>query len=319
MIGTNIAADKPHICKHTQKGLDNNTRTTWHFERPTLASNTLHIIQLRDLKLTKLLGSGGFGCVYLAYFGDLKVAVKKMHCNRNNDYVNEESFRAELNISTVKHPNIVQIIGCSANDQPERPFIVMEYAGDRNLQQMVNDALVILDVDRRLRYGIEIGNALTFIHSQHILHLDVKPPNIMLTCQDTCKLGDFGCCQVMEEDTGMVSPSPRSYMTGTFAYRAPELLQGEAPTTKADIYSLGITLWQLVSRECPYAGQNQHVVIFGVVAYNLRPHIPGCADMPHPVEQCYQDLYTQCWHTEPHNRPTALDVAETLLLWKSHL
>ena len=60
-------------------------------------------------------------------------------------------------------------------------------------------------------------------------------------------------------------------MTGTFAYRAPELLRGEAPSTSADIYSFGITLWQLAHRQQPYAGQNQHVVVFGVVAYGLRP------------------------------------------------
>jgi len=64
-----------------------------------------------------------------------------------------------------------------------------------------------------------------------------------------------------------------SLLTGTFPYRAPELLRGESPDTKADIYSLGITLWQMESRQMPYAGHEPHAIVFNVVAYNARPTV----------------------------------------------
>ena len=117
-----------------------------------------------------------------------------------------------------------------------------------------------------------------------------------------------------------MSPTQRSYLTGTFAYRAPELLRGEPPSTKADIYSLGISLWQMASRDSPYAGENQHVVIFGVVAYNLRPNMPcKFLDLTDPVEQCYQDLFLECWEAEPNGRPSATQLAQVLQEWKTYL
>jgi len=64
-----------------------------------------------------------------------------------------------------------------------------------------------------------------------------------------------------------------SLLTGTFAYRAPELLRGESPDTKADIYALGVTLWQMESRQTPYAGHEPHAIVFNVVAYNARPTV----------------------------------------------
>lgn len=79
---------------------------------------------------------------------------------------------------------------------------------------------------------------------------------------------------MLDGGTGRVSPTQRaSLLTGTFAYRAPELLRGEAPGTEADVYSFGVTLWQMESRRVPYAGQDPHAVVFGVVAYNLRPNV----------------------------------------------
>ena len=79
---------------------------------------------------------------------------------------------------------------------------------------------------------------------------------------------------MLEGDTGRVSPTGRgSLLTGTYAYRAPELLRGDAPDTKADIYSLGVTLWQMEARRPPYAGHEPHAVVFNVVAYNARPTV----------------------------------------------
>ena len=83
-----------------------------------------------------------------------------------------------------------------------------------------------------------------------------------------------GGWQVLEGETGRVSPTQRSsLLTGTFAYRAPELLRGESPDTKADIYSLGVTMWHMEARRTPYAGHEPHAVVFNVVAYHARPTV----------------------------------------------
>lgn len=127
--------------------------------------------------------------------------------------------------------------------------------------------------------------------------------------------------QVIENETGRVSPTNRSQLTGTHAYRAPELLCGEVPGTMADIYSFAITLWQLASRSTPYSGIHQHAVIFGVVANNLRPDLlrgtGSDPDQPDSsiksgdegevvlVEKFYEDTYVQCWHRDPEKRISA--------------
>ena len=85
--------------------------------------------------------------------------------------------------------------------------------------------------------------ALEFIHGQNIAHLDGKLANILVDSKDVCKLGDFGCSQILDNGDENLPASPTYlYLTGTFAYRTHELLKGETPTPKADIYSLGICL-----------------------------------------------------------------------------
>jgi proto-oncogene serine/threonine-protein kinase mos len=161
-----------------------------------------------------------------------------------------------------------------------------------------------------LKFGFHLGSALEFIHNREIAHLDVKPANILVDDHDVCKLGDFGCSQVVGEGDENLPASPTySYLTGTFAYRAPELLKGETPTTQADMYSMGICLWQLLTRETPYGSENLYVVVFGVVAYNLRPRVPA-AEKQSLLE--YETLVERLWQSDPSLRPSASKTLRTL-------
>ncbi|XP_013408178.1 serine/threonine-protein kinase mos [Lingula anatina] len=276
-------------------------------------------IQLKDIKLVSLVGSGGFGSVFKGTYKGQNVAVKKLHTYTKNPKAQKESFKAELRVLRLSHPNVVKTFAYGYNEYESGEvsdigFLLMEYAGDRNLQHIIDCERELLDPLRRLKYALDIVSALDFAHGIGIVHLDIKPANIIINGDDTCKVGDFGCCQHLVEGTGQVSPTQRSYLTGTFAYRAPELLKGEAPTAKADVYSLGITLWQMLSRESPYYKQNQHVVIFGVVAYNLRPKLPTKDDCP--FDLCYQDLFVQCWDADRAIRPSASEIKEVLEIWR---
>jgi len=179
----------------------------------------------------------------------------------------------------------------------------MEFAGPRTLRNILDNELEVIDEDRRMKFTSHMTMALEFIHGQNIAHLDVKRSNILVDSKDVCKLGDFGCSQILSKGDENLPVSPtHSYLTSTFAYRAPEPLKGESPTPKANIYSLGICLWQLLTREQPYGSENIYVVLFGVVAYNLRPHVPSVD------ETCdYQQLVESQWQTNPCLRPTARD------------
>ncbi|XP_022091267.1 serine/threonine-protein kinase mos-like [Acanthaster planci] len=258
-----------------------------------------------DFSIDGVIGSGGFGSVFLGRYCGRRVAIKSVRqCSRNKE-ASRQSFKAEFNALFLRHENIVSVLATTAyEDFDSGAFIIMEYAGRKNLQQIINDPGKNLSPTRRTKYALHIIRALHYTHSQGIAHLDVKPANVIIDFNtDSCRLADFGCSQRVHDGEDNVAFTSQSYLTGTFAYRAPELLRGRPPTTKADIYSYGVTLWQMLTRETPFAGENHHVVIFGVVAHNLRPSLPENASEP-----WYESLVTRCWEGCVADRPSAADI-----------
>ncbi|EDO32016.1 predicted protein, partial [Nematostella vectensis] len=255
-----------------------------------------------DLKVGKLLGSGGFGSVYEASYRGERMALKRLHKETKNERAARESFEAETSALNFAHPNIVRTFTLFTIQDTN--CVLMEYAGDRNLLNVIYDPSEALTNERRTKFAVDIARGLDYAHAKGIAHLDLKPGNVLVGANDHCKLADFGCCQAIEENHKPASPT-KSNLTGTYAYRAPELLRGETPSTKADIYSYGICLWQMLTRERPYGNENQHVVIFGVVAYQLRPRI--ARDMSDDDGQ-YVCLVQQCWEADHRLRPATGDI-----------
>ena len=154
-------------------------------------------VHLPQISLGRVLGTGGFGQVYQGTYQNRLVAVKRMHSITKNQRARVASYKAELNAMRLHHPNIVNILtsGCTDNLHGDA-YIVMEYVGDRNLAAVLNDPAETISLSRRVCFGADIATALRFIHANCIIHLDVKPANVILTPNGSCKLGDFGCCQV---------------------------------------------------------------------------------------------------------------------------
>lgn len=301
--------------KSEQRGNANETATTlWIASERT----TKEMIPSTVCEIGRPLGSGGFGTVYEASLEGKKLAVKKMHRNVKNPQALYESVQAEKLVLPLRHQNIVRTLAVLERENLRDVWILMEFAGHRTLHSIIDDERELLESARRCKFVRDIACALRFVHENSLVHLDLKPANVIVDGQDVCKLGDFGCCQSLDltaEDQLPPSPSPspstRSFLTGTFAYRAPELLKGESPSTKADMYSLGICLWQMLSREQPYGLESHFVVIFGVVAHHLRPSL---ANLP-PVasgDKNYIGLMKALWQACPIDRPTAEDVLRTV-------
>ena len=266
---------------------------------------------IKSLSIGKLLGSGGFGSVYEGCYKGRKVAVKKLHFNCKNPHAMTESFFAEASAVSLRHKNLVRVLAVSTfNSSSHDIFIIMEYAGNKNLHHVIDCDKERMTDHRRDRFAMDIASALCYIHQRKVAHLDLKPANILVTCQDSCKLGDFGCSKILPED-GLCSPATptNSFLTGTLSYRAPELLKGEFPSSKADMYSFGICLWQLLTREKPYGSENLYVVIFGVVAYNLRPTFSKELRRKYPL---YAQLCEALWKADPSTRPDASSVLDII-------
>lgn len=270
-------------------------------------------IEISDLQVGKLLGAGGFGTVYEVVYHGKRYALKQWHKSTKNRRATEESFEAEVSTLRFRHPNIVRAL-CVLHFHGYHSLI-MEYGGEKNLQELINCPSESLDNSRSVNLALDISRGLAFAHRQGLAHLDLKPSNVLVSSRDHCKLADFGCCQNVGGNERPASPT-KSSLTGTFAYRAPELLKGECPTTKADIYSLGICLWQMLTRERPYGRENQHVVIFAVVAYQHRPKIPD-EDTLKGRDKCYAELIKNCWQADSLQRPSARQLVKILKHWNS--
>ncbi len=268
-------------------------------------SKLAEVDSIKEFELLRVLGVGGFGTCYEALHCNRRVALKKL--NRTTKIKAAiQSFNSETlpELFSFRHENIVQLLYASDVDTEEK-YIVLEYIEGRNLQIVIDDINEAISFRKYVTFGMEISSALSYISKFNIAHLDLKPANIMLSKNGVCKLTDFGCCQYVEKHP--TTPT-RTYLTGTFAYRAPELLKGNPASPKADIYSLAVCLWQLWSRQFPYSGMNQHAVIFRVCASNLRPRFDGTIK----VDSRYKDLICLCWSANLEERPQAEEVYHTL-------
>ncbi|XP_034562412.1 proto-oncogene serine/threonine-protein kinase mos [Notolabrus celidotus] len=272
------------------------------------------VIHWKELRSEQPVGAGGFGSVYSAEYLGQTVALKKVKKCTKNKLASRQSFWAELNAAHLRHRNIVRVIAATTcvpegfGDDSSIGTVLMEFVGRKNLEQIIYGCPEPLEPDRWLRYSVDIVHGLRFLHSHRVAHLDIKPANILVSDEDVCKIADFGCSLKLERGCEVSSISPHlSHIGGTYTHRAPELLRGEGVSLKADIFSFGITLWQMMTREPPYTGERQHV-LYAVVAQDLRPSVHS-----HPVfgselgGRC-EALLSRCWSADDSQRPTAQEL-----------
>lgn len=268
----------------------NSTNGTPNLAKPSAASRITNVeLSPRDESSRKnlplkRLGRGAFGRVFGVQIKGRLVAVKDV---RNVDDPAEKNGMHLVHRHVVRTLHITQL-------EPRRFLVVMEYGGPQTLQNMLDDGrLQLLDT---LRYGRQIASALHYCHRCNILHLDVKPSNILMKDRE-CKLADFGSSAVR---------GTKPKVCGTVQYMAPEALCGQRPDYACDIYSLGIVLWQMYSGQRPFDGLHQHAIIFQVVREKRRPPFPEDA----PVD--FQELVNRCWTTAEQERPTTSTVVKDL-------
>ncbi|XP_036415591.1 proto-oncogene serine/threonine-protein kinase mos [Colossoma macropomum] len=278
------------------------------------------VVQWRELRGLEPIGSGGFGSVFKGtYFGET-VAVKHVRHARNK-LASRQSFWAELNAAHLRHDNLVRVIAATTmtmtttralaeereDEEGHVGTILMEFAGDLNLQQVIYGSVEPLPSELCVRYAADIARALHHLHVHSVVHLDLKPANVLVSRAGVCKLADFGCSLQLGQDR----EARAREIGGTYTHRAPELLKGERVTVQADIYSFGVTLWQLLTREPPYGGERQHV-IYAVVAYALRPELDREVFRRSAAGRACSELLSRCWSAEPNRRPSAEELLPEL-------
>jgi serine/threonine protein kinase len=256
--------------------------------------------RLAELSDWRLIGRGGFAAVYAARQTRLgrTVAVKLL-----NDRPSPHALRAfmrecELLGRLSSHPNIVTVFDAGVTGG-DRPFLVMEHLAQGTLAQRIADGGRV-DVPEIVRVAQSIASALTTAHRRGVLHLDVKPANVMLDDDGAPVLGDFGVARLEVGGTIGTGGVPFSPF-----YAAPEVLDGQRPTRATDVYGLGATLFTMIAGRPPFWSDDDNQPS-AVIARTLRGALPDLSTRGVPIELI--TLVESMLDRRPESRPTLDDL-----------
>jgi serine/threonine-protein kinase len=226
-------------------------------------------------RLDEKIGAGGMSTVYRARDMTLErdVAVKLMHREIAADSDHLERFRREARaVAQLSHPYIVSVI--DAGEDQGRPYIVFEYIQGETLKDRIR-RVGRLPVAEAVAYAVEIARALGYAHQRHIVHRDVKPQNVLIDAEGSAKVTDFGIARTLDQE-GLTADGR---VLGTTDYVSPEQALGHKVTGQSDLYSLGIVLFEMLTGEVPFKGENQVAVAMKHVrealpdVQHLRPEV----------------------------------------------
>lgn len=227
-------------------------------------------------EIHELIGVGGMAYVYKAYdrVEDRWVAIKilKEEFSNNSDFLRR--FRNESKaIAVLSHPNIVNVYDVSFGDQLQ--YIVMEYIDGITLKEYIEQEGAIR-WNEAVHFTMQILMALECAHEKGIIHRDIKPQNIMLLQDGTIKVADFGIARFLQSETTTMTDKA----IGSVHYIAPEQARGDYITDKADIYSVGVMLYEMLTGKLPFVADNAVSVALmqlqakAVKPRELNPSIP---------------------------------------------
>ncbi len=222
------------------------------------------------------LGRGAMGVVYKATDPVIgrTVAVKTIKLSEEGTGLSRPElltrFQTEARAAgLLTHPNIVVVF--DAGEEDGLYYITMELVEGKSLQAHLDGGQAFA-LPRVLRIMEQTCSALQFAHERNVVHRDIKPANIMLTADDTVKVTDFGTAKILQFGTMQQT----AHVMGTPSYMSPEQVKGRAVDGRSDIFSLGVMLYEMVTGEKPFPGQNITTVIYKIV--NEEPVPPRQID-----------------------------------------
>ena len=207
-------------------------------------------------RLDARIGSGGQSSVFRAFDTTLErqVAVKLLHRDVAADLDALERFRREARaVAQLSHPHVVGVL--DTGEDPGNAFIVLEYVEGETLKDRIR-RLGRLPVPEAVAYAVEIARALGAAHAAGIVHRDVKPQNVLIDEEGSAKVTDFGIARTLDQE-GLTQDGR---VLGTTDYVSPEQALGHPVTGQSDLYSLGVVLFEMLTGEVPFTGENQVVV-----------------------------------------------------------
>ena len=260
---------------------------------------------LNRYELLEKIGEGGMGIVYKAKCTLLNrfVAVKilKSELSDYEDFI--ARFKREANsIASLSHTNIVNVY--DAGSENNINFIVMEYVNGKTLKEIIKENARLSPL-KTLDIALQIAKALQYSHKNKIIHRDIKPDNILITKDNIVKLTDFGIAKVSDS----VTITNSNNIIGSVHYLSPEQAKGKLVDCRTDIYSLGIVMYEMVTGQVPYNGENSISVAMMHIQEPVIPPKEVITDIPENINK----VILKALEKEPINRfQTSKELAEIL-------
>ncbi|KAM3284464.1 putative LRR receptor-like serine/threonine-protein kinase RPK1 [Capsicum chacoense] len=244
----------------------------------------------RHFSLTNCIGNGGFGSTYKAEISTgLTLAIKRLRVERCQGVL---QFNAEIrSLVSINHPNLITLIGYLSGKTDM--FLIYNYLPGGNLEKFIQDrANKIFNYKVLYKIAMDISLAISFLHDQcvpRIIHRDIKPSNILLDNEQNAYLSDFGLSRIMGIETYSTTG-----VAGTFGYVAPEYAETSRVSDKADVYSYGIVLLELLS--------DKRALDPSFSVYENGFNIVSWANMLLRNDQAHEFFYTSLWEAGPEDK-----------------
>ena len=231
-------------------------------------------------QIEELLGQGGMSAVYKATDPNLKrvVAVKMIHSHLSDDPDFVKRFEEEATaVAQLRHPSIIQVY--DFNNDDDNYYMVLEFVPGETIQEhlkRLNADGRRLSVTKAIEYIADICDAVDYAHQRGMIHRDIKPANLMLNVMGQAILMDFGIAKIV----GGQRHTATGAVVGTAMYMAPEQIKGENPDRRADIYSLGVTLFEMLGGRPPFEADSAMTLMMMHVndpvpdVRDLNPEVP---------------------------------------------
>jgi serine/threonine protein kinase/tetratricopeptide (TPR) repeat protein len=259
---------------------------------------------LGSFKITHKIGAGGQGTVYKATDTKLgrTVVLKVLPAELTAKEANLKRFDREARLaSSLDHPNICTIF--DLDEANGLHFIAMQHVEGKNVRQLVNGRP--LELDSALRIAIQVTDALAAAHARGIIHRDIKSGNVMVTDAGQVKVLDFGLAKLLDENEAQKSNIHHTELTevgvpyGTATYAAPEQARGDRVDSRADVFSTGVLLYEMLTGTWPFRGKSNVEVRYAVMHEQARPLSEA---RPGPTPARLQQILDRAMKKDPRER-----------------
>ena len=252
--------------------------------------------------IDKRVARGGMSTVYLAHDQRLhrNVAIKVLFPHLAEDRKVVQRFEQEArNSALIAHPNVVQVL--DQGQTRETAYMVMEYVPGATLRTLLKRGPMTPRLT--LAYAQAVLSGLGAAHRAGLVHRDIKPENVLVSPEGRIKLADFGLARAATHHSGT------STLMGTVAYISPELLSGEGADERADIYAVGILLYEMLTGVQPYTGDSPVRVAF----QHVNSTVPAPSSYVPGIPATLDEMVREATRTDPDDRPKNADALLELL------